>query len=134
MRTRPTALRTPCLLRRRAPAPAGTGTGPAVTVCRRHRLPACRSPATFALAHLLGSDLMPRIRNGKDPTLYRPTKRTGYMHIDALFGESGRNVIDFDSCHAEDSWRLLPDRVPWRRRRPPTRVPSPEGRYRQTIE
>ncbi|MFJ4741077.1 Tn3 family transposase [Streptomyces sp. NPDC088775] len=49
----------------------------------------------FALAHLLGFDLMPRIRNWRDLTFYRPTKRTEYVHIDALFGESGRNVIDW---------------------------------------
>jgi TnpA family transposase len=44
----------------------------------------------FALAHLLGFDLMPRIRNWKDSTFYRPSKATEYMHIDALFGEPGK--------------------------------------------
>ncbi|MFC8833316.1 Tn3 family transposase [Streptomyces griseoincarnatus] len=55
----------------------------------------------FALAHLLGFDLMPRIRNWKDLTFYRPTKRTEYVHIDALFGEPGRNVIDFDLIESQ---------------------------------
>ncbi|MGW9136191.1 Tn3 family transposase [Streptomyces sp. NPDC055681] len=55
----------------------------------------------FALAHLLGFDLMPRIRNWKDLTFYRPTKQAEYMHIDALFGESGRNVIDFDLIESQ---------------------------------
>ncbi|WP_371129426.1 Tn3 family transposase [Streptomyces sp. TLI_105] len=44
---------------------------------------------------------MPRIRNWKDLTFYRPTKRTEYVHIDALFGESGRNVIDFDLIESQ---------------------------------
>ncbi|MGW8760886.1 Tn3 family transposase [Streptomyces sp. NPDC055815] len=30
----------------------------------------------FALAHLLGFDLMPRIRNWKGMTFYRPSKQT----------------------------------------------------------
>ncbi|WP_078612829.1 Tn3 family transposase [Streptomyces canus] len=55
----------------------------------------------FALAHLLGFDLMPRIRNRKDLTFYRPTKRAEYVHIDALFGEPGRNVIDFDLIESQ---------------------------------
>ncbi|QHA07932.1 Tn3 family transposase [Streptomyces broussonetiae] len=55
----------------------------------------------FALAHLLGFDPMPRIRNWKDLTFYRPTKRTEYVHIDALFGEPGRNVIDFDLIESQ---------------------------------
>lgn len=50
----------------------------------------------FALAHLLGFDLMPRIRNWKELTFYRPSKQSEYVHIDALFGEPGKNVIDFD--------------------------------------
>lgn len=50
----------------------------------------------FALAHLFGFDLMPRIRNLKDLNFYRPSAGTQYRHIDALFGEPGRNVIDWD--------------------------------------
>ncbi|MEU5166730.1 Tn3 family transposase [Streptomyces mutomycini] len=49
----------------------------------------------FALAHLLGFDLMPRIRNWKELTFYRPSKQSEYVHIDALFGEPGQNIIDF---------------------------------------
>ncbi|GLW19943.1 hypothetical protein Stsp01_66860 [Streptomyces sp. NBRC 13847] len=49
----------------------------------------------FALAHLLGFDLMPRIRNWKDSTFCRPSKQAEYEHIDALFGEVGKNVIDW---------------------------------------
>jgi TnpA family transposase len=42
----------------------------------------------FALSHLLGIQLMPRIRNIQDLTFFRPDKTTTYEHIDALFGES----------------------------------------------
>ncbi|MFE2070345.1 Tn3 family transposase [Streptomyces sp. NPDC059467] len=49
----------------------------------------------ITLAHLLGFDLMPRIRNWKGLTFYRPSKTTEYVHIDALFGEAGKNVIDW---------------------------------------
>jgi TnpA family transposase len=55
----------------------------------------------FALAHLLGFDLVPRIRNWKDLTFYRPAKSAEYVHIDALFGESGKNVIDFDLIESQ---------------------------------
>ncbi|WP_176482526.1 Tn3 family transposase [Streptomyces albidoflavus] len=55
----------------------------------------------FALAHLLGFDLMPRIRNWKELTFYRPSKQTEYVHIDALFGEPGKNVIDFDLIESQ---------------------------------
>ncbi|MFE7941952.1 Tn3 family transposase [Streptomyces griseoincarnatus] len=44
---------------------------------------------------------MPRIRNWKDLTFYRPTKQTEYVHIDALFGEPGRNSIDFDLIESQ---------------------------------
>ncbi|MFF4354935.1 Tn3 family transposase [Streptomyces sp. NPDC001530] len=52
----------------------------------------------FALARLLGSTW---IRNWKELTFYRPTKQTEYVHIDALFGEPGRNVIDFDLIESQ---------------------------------
>ncbi|GGY89559.1 hypothetical protein GCM10010327_20500 [Streptomyces nitrosporeus] len=55
-----------------------------------------QSQPVFALARLLGFDLMPRIRNWKGLTFYRPSKTTEYVHIDALFGEAGKNVIDWD--------------------------------------
>ncbi|MEJ8651795.1 hypothetical protein WKI65_27830 [Streptomyces sp. MS1.AVA.3] len=37
---------------------------------------------------------MPRIRNWKELTFYRPSKQSEYVHIDALFGEPGKHVID----------------------------------------
>ena len=62
----------------------------------------------FALAHLFGFDLMPRIRNWKDLNFYRPSAGTSYRHIDALFGEPGRNVIDWDliETHYDDLMRV----------------------------
>lgn len=42
----------------------------------------------FALAHLLGIKLMPRIRHWQDLVFFRPDKATRYAHIDALFGEA----------------------------------------------
>ncbi|MEU2389626.1 Tn3 family transposase [Streptomyces sp. NPDC007369] len=60
-----------------------------------------QSQPVFALAHLLGFDLMPRIRNWKGLTFYRPSKTTEYLHIDALFGESGKNVIDWDLIESQ---------------------------------
>ncbi|MFD7065395.1 Tn3 family transposase [Streptomyces sp. NPDC059906] len=55
-----------------------------------------QSQPVFALAHLLGFDLMPRIRNWKGMAFNRPSKTTEYVHIDALFGEPGKNSTDFD--------------------------------------
>ncbi len=49
----------------------------------------------FALATLFGFDLMPRIRNFKDLIFFRASEKIAYPHIDQLFGESGRNVIDW---------------------------------------
>jgi TnpA family transposase len=46
-----------------------------------------QSTAIFGLAHLLGIKLMPRIRNWKDLTLFRPSKNARYQHIDSLFAE-----------------------------------------------
>ncbi len=45
----------------------------------------------FGLAYLLGINLMPRIRNWKDLTLYRPDENKKYKHIDKLFTD----VIDW---------------------------------------
>jgi TnpA family transposase len=36
----------------------------------------------FALSHLLGIQLMPRIRNWKDLKFYRPNKETTYTHLE----------------------------------------------------
>nr|WP_281287005.1 transposase [Nonomuraea turkmeniaca] len=62
----------------------------------------------FTLAHLLGFELMPRIRNWKDLTFYRPGRATRYQHIDALFGEPGKNVIDWPliETHFRDLLRV----------------------------
>ncbi|GHE26360.1 hypothetical protein GCM10017673_30140 [Streptosporangium violaceochromogenes] len=50
----------------------------------------------FALATLFGFDLMPRIR---------ADSRLTYPHIDALFGDRGRNVVDWEPI--ERHWRDL---------------------------
>jgi TnpA family transposase len=45
----------------------------------------CQSNAIFGLAYLLGIQLMPRIRNWKGKTFYRPSPETRFEHIDSLF-------------------------------------------------
>jgi TnpA family transposase len=67
-----------------------------------------QSYPVFALAHLLGIDLMPRIRNWKHCLFFRPSRTIAYEHIDALFGEPGRNVIDWDliEIHFKDLMRV----------------------------
>lgn len=47
-----------------------------------------QSTPVFALAHMLGIKLMPRIRNWKDLIFYRPSKECVYQHIDSLFSET----------------------------------------------
>ena len=54
-----------------------------------------QSAPVFALATLFGFDLMPRIRNFKDLIFFRASEHLIYPHIDELFGERGRNVIDW---------------------------------------
>ncbi len=44
-----------------------------------------QSEPAFALAHLLGIQLFPRMRTWHDVKLYRPSKQVKYEHIDALF-------------------------------------------------
>jgi TnpA family transposase len=63
----------------------------------------------YALAHLFGFDLMPRVRNWKDLIFYRSSAEVRYRHIDALFGEPGRNVIDWDLIenHYLDMMRVV---------------------------
>jgi TnpA family transposase len=46
-----------------------------------------QSATVFALAYLLGIQLMPRIRNWKDLSLYRPKRSAKYKNIDRLFSE-----------------------------------------------
>jgi len=60
-----------------------------------------QSTPVFALAHLLGIKLMPRIRHWQDLVFYRPDKETRYAHIDALFGDA----IDWPLI--EQHWRDL---------------------------
>ena len=44
-----------------------------------------QSEPVFALAHLLGINLYPRMRNWNNVAFYRPDKTTQYKHIDPLF-------------------------------------------------
>ena len=59
-----------------------------------------QSGPIFGLAHLLGIQLMPRIRNWKDLRFYRPAASARYAHIDALF----TTTVDWDLIET-----LLPD-------------------------
>jgi TnpA family transposase len=47
-----------------------------------------QSTPVFALAHMLGIKLMPRISNWKDLNFYRPDSETVYKNIDSLFSET----------------------------------------------
>ncbi len=47
-----------------------------------------QSAPVFALAYLLGFNLMPRIRNWKEIVFYRPDRSASYEHIDGLFRET----------------------------------------------
>lgn len=59
----------------------------------------------FGLAHLLGIELMPRIRNIKDLALSRPDPQGSYPHIQALFGDGS---IDWNliETHLHDMLRV----------------------------
>src|SRR5262249_7774934 len=59
-----------------------------------------QSTAIFGLAYLLGIQLMPRIRNWKDLTLFRPSSQHRYTHIDTLF----REQVDWELIRT-----MLPD-------------------------
>lgn len=63
-----------------------------------------QSTPVFGLAHLLGINLMPRIRNWKDLTLFRPSKDSSYEHIDELFTDT----IDWKiiATHLSDMLRI----------------------------
>ena len=63
-----------------------------------------QSAPVFALAHLLGIKLMPRIRNWRDLKFFRPEKGARYEHINELFDE----VIDWDliETHFSDMLRV----------------------------
>lgn len=60
-----------------------------------------QSTTVFAFTHLLGINLMPRIRNWKDLHFFRPSKKTRYKNIDSLFTEA----IDWDLI--ETHWKDL---------------------------
>ncbi|MFD9537356.1 transposase [Streptomyces sp. NPDC060010] len=62
-----------------------------------------QSLPVFGLAHILGIQLLPRIRNWKDLTFYRPTPTVKYQHIDPLFGDPDKDVIN---------WRLIENHWP----------------------
>ena len=47
-----------------------------------------QSLPVFALSHLMGIKLMPRIRNWKDLKFFRPSKDVVYKHIDPLFDDA----------------------------------------------
>jgi len=60
-----------------------------------------QSTPVFAFTYLLGIKLMPRIRNWKDLSFFRPSKGVHYTHIDGLFKEP----IDWDLIRTH--WRDL---------------------------
>lgn len=60
-----------------------------------------QSTPVFALSYLLGIKLMPRIRNVKKLTFYRPTKDTTYKNIDQLFSDT------INWKHIERHWKDL---------------------------
>lgn len=64
-----------------------------------------QSGTVFALSYLLGVKLMPRIRNWKDLTFFRPEKNTKYKHIDSLF----KSTIDWDliKTHWKDIFQVV---------------------------
>ena len=64
-----------------------------------------QSAPVFTLATLFGFDLMPRIRNFQDLIFFRASAHLIYPHIDGLFGERGRNVIDWQLIQRH--WRDL---------------------------
>ncbi|MFE3584438.1 Tn3 family transposase [Streptomyces vinaceus] len=59
----------------------------------------------FGLAHLLGIDLLPRIRNFQDPTFHRPDPTVRYRHIDALFSTDPRTAVNWKLI--EKNWPTL---------------------------
>lgn len=64
-----------------------------------------QSTPVFALAHLLGIQLMPRIRNIKDLVFFKPGKDARYQNIQSLFTGSS---IDWDliARHYDDMLRV----------------------------
>lgn len=64
-----------------------------------------QSIPVFGLAHLLGIDLLPRIRNFHDLTFHRPDPQVRYRHIDLLFSTDPRTAVDWDLIRQH--WRDL---------------------------
>lgn len=64
-----------------------------------------QSAPIFGMAYLLGINLMPRIRNWKGITLYRPMRDTTYENIDSLF--TGIVEWDFMERHWEDAMQAM---------------------------
>jgi TnpA family transposase len=64
-----------------------------------------QNEAIFGLAFLRGIELMPRIRDWQDLTLYRPSPTATYEHIDAIFSP---HAIDWDliRTHLPDLLRV----------------------------
>lgn len=64
-----------------------------------------QSTPVFGLAALLGITLMPRIRNWKTLTLYRPDKQSSFLHIAPLFSDT----IDWNliQTHLPDMMRVV---------------------------
>lgn len=64
-----------------------------------------QSGTVFGLSYLLGVNLMPRIRNWKGLTFFRPDRSTRYKHIDCLFKET----IDWDliKTHWKDIFQVV---------------------------
>lgn len=64
-----------------------------------------QSATVFALTHLLGIKLMPRIRNWKDLKFYKPYKDSYYDHINILF----KDTIKWDiiETHFEDFFQIV---------------------------
>lgn len=62
-----------------------------------------QSTPVFAFTYLLGIKLMPRIRNWKDLTFFRPVKGVRYQHIDSLFKDA--TDWDFMETHWQDLMR-----------------------------
>jgi TnpA family transposase len=59
-----------------------------------------QSLPAYGLAEMLGFDLLPRIRNWHGLIFYRPSPETRYQHIDSLFGDDPRNVINWKLTEA----------------------------------
>lgn len=66
-----------------------------------------QSYPVFALAYLLGIQLMPRIRGIKDLDFHRPDRRTVYKNINALFNNSGSIDWKLIETHFPDMLRVV---------------------------